>query len=246
MARESADYACYGAIPFRALRDTRLAGIPLALLGVIAAHDRFGRNGLGCTASQSRLAELVGCRREAINAAIRLLELHGYIECGIDAQTERRFSYSVVYDNEADNAAFAEGRTQRRGPKYVKACAPQRTSPAQKQSGKACAPERTSKAARCAPQRTSQSAENRDENAENAGFTEAHQEAQYIPLSGKISVETGFPTIEPGSAAGGHSRPPPPGALPDPEAIKQQLEQRQAAFARQGWKRADLTGWGTR
>ncbi|MGE0766841.1 MAG: hypothetical protein AB7L90_10285 [Hyphomicrobiaceae bacterium] len=213
------------------------------MLGVIAAHDRFGRNGLGCTASQSRLAELVGCRREAINAAIRLLELHGYIECGIDTKTERRFSYSVVYDNEADNAAFAEGRTQRRGPKHVsKARAPQRTSPAHKQTGKVCASERTSKAARRAPQRTSQSTANRAESAENSGFSEAPQEAQYIPRSGNISVETGFATIEPGSIVGAEHRPPPPGPLPDPEAIRQQLEQRQAAFAKTGWKRADLTG----
>ena len=242
MTRESADYSCYGAIPFRALRDRRLAGIPLALLGVIAAHDRFGRNGLGCTASQSRLAELVGCNREAINRAITLLDQLGYIDCGLDATTERRRSYSVVYDNEADVAAFAQARAPRRGARPVGACAPQRTSSRPKPPGQTCAPERTSNERPCAAQRTSQSAEIRAESAENAGSSEAPQQAEYIPLSGNKSVETGFAAVQPGSTVEDERPPPPPGSLPDPEAIKRQIARGRADLERHGWKRADLTG----
>ncbi len=125
MTNDQGAFACYGAIPFRAFRDKHLAGVPLALLGVIAAHDRFGRNGQGCTANQSRLAELIGCRREAINAAVGVLDALGYITCGLDEKTGRRRSYSVRYDNKADNLAFRAGQ-ERSGAKRPKACAPRR------------------------------------------------------------------------------------------------------------------------
>jgi len=163
---------CYGAIPFRALRDKRLAGIPLALLGIIAAHDRFGHAGQGCTASQGRLAELVGCHRQAINAAIRRLEELGYISCGVFGKADRRMTYSVLY-TEADAEAFSSKKDR---PKRAQACPPQQTSPAPT----------------CPPDRTCQAIENHDAFHETGAKTRSLAQAEYIPLKRREERKSGF------------------------------------------------------
>ena len=173
MTAETAAFPCYGAIPFRALRDKRLAGIPLAVLGILAAHDRFGRNGQGCTASQGRLAELVGCHRQTINEAIVLLDQLGYITCTLHGRAQRRSGYSVVYDNEADNEAFKPDA--RRGPRKLTACRPQPTS-----SQSACRPQRTSTKPACPPQQTSERPGNRPQPVEISASEASPPEAEYI------------------------------------------------------------------
>lgn len=163
---------CYGAIPFRALRDKRLAGIPLALLGIIAAHDRFGHAGQGCTAAQGRLAELVGCHRQAINAALGRLEELGYISCGVVGKADRRHTYSVIY-TEADAEAFSSKKDR---PKRSRGCPLQRTTPPPV----------------CPPERTSQGIENAEKSSEKAAKTRLLAQSEYIPLKRSEEEEDGF------------------------------------------------------
>jgi DNA-binding MarR family transcriptional regulator len=177
---------CYGAVPFRALRDRRLDGIPLALLGIIAAHDRFGRNGQGCWASHSRLAELLGCRREAVCKALALLEALGYIGTSVDESDRRRRSYRVIY-NEVDAEAFAareRGTSHRRD--HGKKCAPERTD----RREECVRPSAQTQAAICAPERTDLLAEKPPESPVNTGSPDAQSQGEYIPQSGKISSKS--------------------------------------------------------
>lgn len=104
---------CYGAIPFRALRDPRLSRLALCLLGIIAAHDRFGRNGQGCWAGVARLAQLVGCSRGAAHAALvdladdenPYITMHEIENDGGDSR-RRTYEFRVLYtDDDAERFA---------------------------------------------------------------------------------------------------------------------------------------------
>jgi hypothetical protein len=214
---------CFGAIPFRALRDKRLVGVPIVVLGIIAAHDRFGRNGQGCTASQGRLAELAGCRRETINAAITLLDQLEYIVCGLNAKTGRRQSYSVVYNNADDNAAFRTADpADKLRPKRSNSCAPERASPEVEARPprrtiptRSCAPERTKSQQGCAQEPTCETTVEHCDYHENAADFQSAPQREYIPLSGNIlSLSSELPmTHEAGPA------PADPGRQDDPTAI---------------------------
>lgn len=46
----------FGAIPLRAFSDSRLSAAHFRVMGVIAYHDRLGRNGQGCWVAQEKLA----------------------------------------------------------------------------------------------------------------------------------------------------------------------------------------------
>jgi hypothetical protein len=187
---ENEHFPCYGAIPFRALRDRELAGVPLALLGIIAAHDRFGRNGQGCWASHKRLAELVGCRREAVTLALGILLERGYVSMAVDEQDARRRVYSVVYDNEADSEAFQGRRGSRR-----EKCAPEHTD----RSGKPVRHSAPIKAAKCAPHRTDPqqigavqqtdfAPSDRSQSHVNIGPASLPRQGEYIPLKAGIDL----------------------------------------------------------
>jgi hypothetical protein len=102
----------FGAIPFRAFGDRRIHGLPLAILGVIAAHDCFGKNGQGCTASHRRLADLASCRREAVTHALGLLEEYGYVQAEVHPRDGRKRTYKVIY-NDQDRIAFRPSSTRR-------------------------------------------------------------------------------------------------------------------------------------
>ncbi len=96
------DGPCYGAVPVRALCDRDLWGLPLALLGIIAAHDRMGK---GCWATQRRLAKLLGVRQASISDAERKLDKKGLVTVTPDKKDQRRRFLRVRY-TAADRAAF--------------------------------------------------------------------------------------------------------------------------------------------
>ena len=69
----------FAPVPLRALLDQRLGGHHLRVLATVAAHDRLGKNGSGCWASQDRLAALLGCRKSRISKGLSGLRDYGYI-----------------------------------------------------------------------------------------------------------------------------------------------------------------------
>lgn len=101
----------YAPIPARALADTRLSGTDLRLLAAIAAHDRFGKNGTGCFASQRRLAALVNAHEKAVaRSAGRLVEF-GYTTTERSPTNGRLVVYRVVYNEDDASAMRGDGRS---------------------------------------------------------------------------------------------------------------------------------------
>lgn len=101
----------YAPIPARALADTRLSGTDLRLLAAIAAHDRFGKNGTGCFASQRRLAALIGAHEKAVaRSAARLVEF-GYTTTERSPTNGRLVVYRVVYTEDDAAAMRGDGRS---------------------------------------------------------------------------------------------------------------------------------------
>lgn len=101
----------YAPMPARALADTRLSGTDFRLLAAIAAHDRFGKNGTGCFASQRRLAALIGAHEKAVaRSAGRLVEF-GYVATERSPTNGRLVIYRVVYNEDDAHAMRGDGRS---------------------------------------------------------------------------------------------------------------------------------------
>lgn len=69
----------YAAVPARAILDKSLSAEHLRVLMAIAVHDGMSRNGYGCTASHTTLAELTGCHIKSLSRTIKFLIESGYI-----------------------------------------------------------------------------------------------------------------------------------------------------------------------
>jgi DNA-binding MarR family transcriptional regulator len=94
----------FAAIPLRALLDQRLTGHHLRLLGTVAAHDRLGKNGNGCWASQDRLAALLGCSKSTLSKRLSALRDYGYITSEHNPQKRWFRVHRVIYN--ADDQRF--------------------------------------------------------------------------------------------------------------------------------------------
>ena len=94
----------FAPIPLRALLDQRLTGHHLRLLGMIAAHDRLGKNGSGCWASQDRLAALLGCSKSTLSKRLSVLRDYGYIASQSNPEKRWFRVHRVVYT--ADDEQF--------------------------------------------------------------------------------------------------------------------------------------------
>lgn len=107
MAKKGPD-AYFGAIPFRALADRGLTELEVRILGVVAAHDNMSllRGGEGCWAGTDRLADLANANTNNVSSAITKLERLGYLRRGPHPSDRRRSTFRVIYDAEADKAAF--------------------------------------------------------------------------------------------------------------------------------------------
>ncbi|MEM7223454.1 MAG: MarR family transcriptional regulator [Pseudomonadota bacterium] len=92
----------WGALPERAFSDDRLTAIDYRVLGVIAAHDRFGRNGMGCTLNARKLAEKAKVNPAHLARHTKRLEEFGYITIERSNADKRRLIYSVIYDVAAE------------------------------------------------------------------------------------------------------------------------------------------------
>lgn len=100
------DQRCYASIPFRALSDPQCKRSHIAVLGVIAAHDRFSKNGRGCDAGRDRIAALANVNIAVVSRAIGELVNWKYITAETHSADGRRRIYRVSYTTE-DQKAFA-------------------------------------------------------------------------------------------------------------------------------------------
>ena len=93
----AANHPVYAPLPARAMVDMRLSERHLRTLAVVAAHDRLGKNGIGCWASHERLAEMVGCHYTRISHNLKELGELGYIERVEHPLNKRLRVYKVIY-----------------------------------------------------------------------------------------------------------------------------------------------------
>ena len=100
--------------PTRAIRDASLTPTDFRVLLAIAAHDQFGRNGVGCYASHNRLAEIIGIHKTTLSNSISRLIERGYIESRKRSNDRRFRVYRVIYSPD-DEEAF---RREKTGPKH--------------------------------------------------------------------------------------------------------------------------------
>ncbi|RWG47686.1 MAG: helix-turn-helix domain-containing protein [Mesorhizobium sp.] len=89
--------------PARLIADQNLTALDIRVLMAIAVHDRFSKNGIGCTASHTRLASLVGCHLKSLSRSIRTLAERGYIGGRANPLNPKSRCYYVVY-NDMDEA----------------------------------------------------------------------------------------------------------------------------------------------
>ncbi|ESY72805.1 hypothetical protein X743_14970 [Mesorhizobium sp. LNHC252B00] len=87
----------YSPVPTRAIGDKTLNREDFRVLIALAAHDRFGANGVGCYASHPRLATLVGCHLKALSRSLSVLAGRGYITAKQHPLNRRLRVYSIVY-----------------------------------------------------------------------------------------------------------------------------------------------------
>jgi hypothetical protein len=113
----------FAPIPIRAIGDKRLSARHLRVLAAVAAHDRLGKNGMGCCASHKRLAEMAGCNYTRQSATLSDLNIFGYVTAGKHPLNGRLRVYRVVYnaaDGEAmlrSNDSLPRGKQSSLGPK---------------------------------------------------------------------------------------------------------------------------------
>jgi hypothetical protein len=87
------------AVPVRALNDERLAARHWRVLMAIAYHDRLGKNGQGCWATNQRLAELTGLSYNRVAEALSDLRAWGYITSEINPDNRNYRIHRVIYDD---------------------------------------------------------------------------------------------------------------------------------------------------
>lgn len=118
MSADAKATAYFGAVPNRALSDGHLTDRDIRVLAVVSAHDNMSllREGMGCFAGTDRLAELSGTHPSNVSSALTKLVNLGYLKREPHPIDGRRATFRVVFDTEADKAAFAR-ETKRRSVK---------------------------------------------------------------------------------------------------------------------------------
>lgn len=86
--------------PARAIGAANLSSVDLRVLMAVAAHDRLGANGIGCFASHTRLAQLVGCHIKSLSRSLAILVEARFISA---SRIGRQPVYKVIY-NDFDTA----------------------------------------------------------------------------------------------------------------------------------------------
>lgn len=109
----------YAPMPARVIGAGNLSALDLRVLMAVAVHDRLGANGIGCSASQERLATMVGCHTKSLSRSIAALAAGGHIRVKPNPMDSRQKTYQVIY-NEFDQAYFdaAKGKKGNRSATY--------------------------------------------------------------------------------------------------------------------------------
>lgn len=87
----------FAPVPARAMGNVNLSALDLRVLAAIAAHDRFGANGVGCFSSRARLAKLVDGHENSVSRSIATLAQQGLIEVKPHPMNGRARVYRVLY-----------------------------------------------------------------------------------------------------------------------------------------------------
>jgi hypothetical protein len=90
----------FAPIPARALSDRRLSARHFRVLGGVALHDRFGKNGQGCWAGRKRLAQASSCSETHVSDALSDLRRWGYVKSEPHPMNRRTTVHRVIYDEE--------------------------------------------------------------------------------------------------------------------------------------------------
>lgn len=102
----------FAPLPPRILGDASLSALDIRVLGAIAVHDRFSRNGVGSTAGHGRLADLTGCHLKSLSRSIRTLAERGYVGGRANPLNKKSRSYYVIY-NDFDKAYLEASKGNR-------------------------------------------------------------------------------------------------------------------------------------
>ncbi|MDQ0318761.1 hypothetical protein QO002_000899 [Pararhizobium capsulatum DSM 1112] len=94
------------ALPGRVLSDDDLTALDFRVLGVVAAHDRMGRNGQCCWAGQKKLAAMVKCDPTRLSNSLSKLVNRKYLQELRDENDKRRKGFRVIYVADKDAAAI--------------------------------------------------------------------------------------------------------------------------------------------
>jgi hypothetical protein len=106
-----ADKPTYAPLPVRALADDRFSGRHYRALGIIAAHDRLGRNGTGCWAGRKRLAQLIGTPETRLSGTITDLCAWGYINSDKHPMDSRKKVLRVIYSDDDERIMKGKNRS---------------------------------------------------------------------------------------------------------------------------------------
>lgn len=99
----------FAPLPARAIADEILSSQDIRVLAAIALHDRFSKNGIGCTAGHGRLSAIVGCHLKSLSRSIRTLAERGYIGGRDNPLNPKARCYFVIYSDL--DAAFSKTAT---------------------------------------------------------------------------------------------------------------------------------------
>lgn len=97
--------AYFAPVPNRAVTDDRLRLIHYRVLALVAAHDRFGANGMGCTLSTRGIGERLKQKQGNVSNACRDLVSWGYLLPAPNPKHSQMRMLRVVYED-ADKDAF--------------------------------------------------------------------------------------------------------------------------------------------
>lgn len=101
------DKSYFAPVPNRALVDAGLTRLDLRVLGLIAAHDRFSANGLGCTLSTRRIADRLESKQPKVSASIQRLIEKGYVVAVANPKYAQKRMLAIVYDPAADKSVVS-------------------------------------------------------------------------------------------------------------------------------------------
>jgi hypothetical protein len=108
------DLKFYAALPGRVVSMEHITAVDFRVLGIIAFHDRMGRNGQHSWVSRSRIAYLAKCEPVSVSTSMHRLIGLGLLKLEGENHDLRRKIYSVVYKPQEDADALGIRLSEKR------------------------------------------------------------------------------------------------------------------------------------